>query len=394
MAQTCDILIVGGGVIGTSIASRPRRRRGRPRRAAGKVVPRRRLQRQVRAPSSASTTPTASPRRMAQQSLRVFEHFHDLVGGPPGLHAHRHGPRRQRTRPRRPGGQPRDAAASWASTCAWSRRRSWPTSTPTPASARTRWRPSRREAGYVEAVQVVASFADAARRAGCRHPPGRRGHGPSSSRAIASSAWRRTRAATAVRHTSSSPRGRGRRSSDEQLAAQAAGAGVPHAGGAVPPAARLRPARHDLRRLRAGHLLQADARRHDPRRQPGGRGDTRPRRSRPLQRGRRRRLAAAGPPAAQPPLSRRCTAATAAAATGRSTASRPTGTRSSTACRAWRGVLRGRLQRPRLQDVAGRRPADGRAGRGRPGDARSTSPRCGWRASRRTTRSRRRILMA
>ena len=56
------------------------------------------------------------------------------------------------------------------------------------------------------------------------------------------------------------------------------------------------------------------------------------------------------------------------------------------------GLLRRRLQRPRFQDVADRRPADGRADRRTARPAPWTSRRCGWAASRRTIRSRRRML--
>jgi sarcosine oxidase subunit beta len=82
MAQTCDILIVGGGVIGTSIAH------SLARRKVGKVVL---LEKSFLGAGSSgksgaiirqhySNVLTAS---MAQKSLRVFERFDDLVGGPP-----------------------------------------------------------------------------------------------------------------------------------------------------------------------------------------------------------------------------------------------------------------------------------------------------------------------
>src|SRR5713226_4380175 len=82
MSQTCDILIVGGGVIGTSIAH------SLARRKVGKIVL---LEKSFLGAGSSgksgaiirqhySNVLTAS---MAQKSLRVFERFDDLVGGPP-----------------------------------------------------------------------------------------------------------------------------------------------------------------------------------------------------------------------------------------------------------------------------------------------------------------------
>src|SRR5205807_4805683 len=82
MAVTCDFLIVGGGVIGTSIAFALARRR------AGRVLL---LEKSYLGAGSSgksgaivrqhySNRLTAS---MAQKSLRIFERFDDLVGGPP-----------------------------------------------------------------------------------------------------------------------------------------------------------------------------------------------------------------------------------------------------------------------------------------------------------------------
>jgi sarcosine oxidase subunit beta len=82
MSQTCDILIVGGGVIGTSIAH------SLAQRKVGKVVL---LEKSFLGAGSSgksgaiirqhySNVLTAA---MAQKSLRVFERFDDLVGGPP-----------------------------------------------------------------------------------------------------------------------------------------------------------------------------------------------------------------------------------------------------------------------------------------------------------------------
>src|SRR5712664_3167283 len=82
MAVNCDILIVGGGVMGTSIAWHLAKRR------CGRVVL---LEKSYLGAGSSgksgaiirqhySNVLTAA---MAQKSLRVFEHFEDVVGGPP-----------------------------------------------------------------------------------------------------------------------------------------------------------------------------------------------------------------------------------------------------------------------------------------------------------------------
>src|SRR5437870_9883280 len=80
--QTCDILIVGGGVMGVSIAHALAQRR------VGRVVV---LEKAFLGAGSSgksgaiirqhySNRLTAA---MAQKSLRVFEHFPDAIGGPP-----------------------------------------------------------------------------------------------------------------------------------------------------------------------------------------------------------------------------------------------------------------------------------------------------------------------
>src|SRR5215213_4527672 len=80
--QTCDILVVGGGVMGASIAYSLASRR------AGRVVV---LEKSYLGAGSSgksgaiirqhySNRLTAA---MAQKSLRVFEHFPEIAGGPP-----------------------------------------------------------------------------------------------------------------------------------------------------------------------------------------------------------------------------------------------------------------------------------------------------------------------
>src|SRR5215471_20993100 len=82
MPESADILVVGGGVMGTSIAF------ALAQRKAGRVVV---LEKSFLGAGSSgksgaiirqhySNRLTAA---MAQKSLRVFEHFDDVVGGPP-----------------------------------------------------------------------------------------------------------------------------------------------------------------------------------------------------------------------------------------------------------------------------------------------------------------------
>jgi sarcosine oxidase subunit beta len=163
MAQTCDVLVVGGGVIGASIAW------SLARRGVGRILV---LEKSFLGAGSSgksgailrqhySNRLTAA---MAQKSLRVFEHFEDVVGGPPvftrtgmvivvnqrdraGLEANLAMQRELGIDTRLVSGQElaeRDPNARLAEdevACYES------------------------EAGYVEAVQVVASYAEGARRA-------------------------------------------------------------------------------------------------------------------------------------------------------------------------------------------------------------------------------------
>src|SRR5476649_1727102 len=82
MAVNCDILIVGGGVVGTSIAWNLAKRK------AGRVL----LLEKSYLGAGSSGKSGAIVRQhysnpltalMARKSLRVFEQFPDLVGGPP-----------------------------------------------------------------------------------------------------------------------------------------------------------------------------------------------------------------------------------------------------------------------------------------------------------------------
>jgi len=80
--QTCDILIVGGGVMGLSIAHALARRR------AGRLVV---LEKSYLGAGSSGKSGAIIRQHysnrltvaMAQKSLRIFEHFDDVVGGPP-----------------------------------------------------------------------------------------------------------------------------------------------------------------------------------------------------------------------------------------------------------------------------------------------------------------------
>ncbi len=164
MAVTCDILIVGGGVMGTSIAFALAKRR------AGRVVL---LEKSYLGAGSSgksgaiirqhySNRLTAA---MAQKGLRAFEHFEDFVGGPPvfthtGMVLVVH---------------ERDRAALDANIAAQRElgidvrqvsSQLLADIDPNARLAEDEVAAFEAEAGYVEAVQVVASFAEAARHAG------------------------------------------------------------------------------------------------------------------------------------------------------------------------------------------------------------------------------------
>jgi sarcosine oxidase subunit beta len=164
MTATCDLLIVGGGVMGVSIAFALAQRR------AGRVV----LLEKAHLGAGSSGKSGAIIRQhysnrltaaMAQKGLRVFEHFEEVVGGPPvfthtGMVLIVH---------------ERDRAALEAN-IATQRELGIDVRLVSPQVladidpnarlAEDEVAAFEAEAGYVEAVQVVASFAEAARREG------------------------------------------------------------------------------------------------------------------------------------------------------------------------------------------------------------------------------------
>jgi sarcosine oxidase subunit beta len=164
MTQSCDILIVGGGVIGSSIAFALAKRR------TGRVVL---LEKSFLGAGSSGKSGAIIRQhysnrltaRMAQQSLRVFEHFDDVVGGPPVftrtgmvLVTHerdRAGLEANIALQRELGIDVRLVSAQEVADI-----------DPNALIADEEAAAFESEAGYVEAVQVVASFAEAARREG------------------------------------------------------------------------------------------------------------------------------------------------------------------------------------------------------------------------------------
>src|SRR2546423_12273193 len=164
MAVTCDILIVGGGVMGTSIAWALARRR------AGRVL----LLEKAYLGAGSSGKSGAIVRQhysnrltaaMAQKSLRVFEHFDDAVGGPPvftrtGMvlvvnERDRAGLEANVAMQRELGIDVRLVSAQVLADI-----------DPNARLGEDELAVFEAEAGYVEAVQVVASYADAARHYG------------------------------------------------------------------------------------------------------------------------------------------------------------------------------------------------------------------------------------
>jgi sarcosine oxidase subunit beta len=164
VAVSCDILIVGGGIIGTSIAFALAKRR------AGRVV----LLEKAFLGAGSSGKSGAIIRQhysnrltaaMAQKGLRVFEHFDDLVGGPPvftrsGMvlvvnDRHRAALEANITMQHELGIDVRLVTAQVLADI-----------DPNVRLADDEVAAYEAEAGYVEAVQAVASYAEAARREG------------------------------------------------------------------------------------------------------------------------------------------------------------------------------------------------------------------------------------
>jgi sarcosine oxidase subunit beta len=161
---TCDILIVGGGVMGVSIAHALAQRR------VGRIVVLEKAH--LGAGSSGksgaiirqhySNRLTAS---MAQKSLRVFEHFGDVIGGPPVFtHTGMIVVVNQRDRP----GLEANVAMQreLGINVRMVSNRELTDIDPHVHLADDELAAYESEAGYVEAVQVVASFAEAASRLG------------------------------------------------------------------------------------------------------------------------------------------------------------------------------------------------------------------------------------
>lgn len=164
MVQTCDILIVGGGVMGTSIAHSLAQRR------VGRVVL---LEKSFLGAGSSGKSGAIIRQHysnrltvaMARHSLRVFERFPDLVGGPP-VFTHTGMVMVVNERDRL--GLQANLAMQQESGVQV-RLVSGPELLEIDRNARLdddELAAFEAEAGYVEAVQVVASFADAAHRLG------------------------------------------------------------------------------------------------------------------------------------------------------------------------------------------------------------------------------------
>src|ERR1700722_9850528 len=164
MAVSCDFLIVGGGVIGTSIAFHLTQRR------AGRVllVEKSFLGAGSSGKSGAIVRQHYSNRLtalMARKSLGVFQHFDSIVGGPP-VFTHtgmvlvvnskdREGLEANMAMQRELGIDVRPVSALELADI-----------DPNSRLADDELAVFEAEAGYVEAVQVVASFAEAARQQG------------------------------------------------------------------------------------------------------------------------------------------------------------------------------------------------------------------------------------
>jgi sarcosine oxidase subunit beta len=164
MSHTCDILIVGGGVLGVSIAFHLAHRR------AGRVVL---LEKAFLGAGASGKSPAlihqshrhAPTAALARRCVPVFEHFSDLIGGPPVF---------WRTgmiqmTPRRDEADLEAQLSRHKQLGIDVRRIDEQEMMEVDPNARLAENESalfEREAGYVEPVQAVASFAEAARREG------------------------------------------------------------------------------------------------------------------------------------------------------------------------------------------------------------------------------------
>ena len=164
MTQTADVIIIGGGVMGTSIAFHLARRK------AGKVL----LLEKSHLSAGSSGKSGANIRQhyshpllagMAQSGLRMFERFSDIVGGPPVF-----------TRSGLVVVAPADQLEGLAANVTMQQGLGVKTSLVSPEELRSidpqatleddEVAAFESEAGYCEALQVVSSFATAAARLG------------------------------------------------------------------------------------------------------------------------------------------------------------------------------------------------------------------------------------
>jgi glycine/D-amino acid oxidase-like deaminating enzyme len=164
MSHSCDILLIGGGVLGTSIAFHLAQRR------AGRVMLLEKAYLGAGAGGKSAALIYQAHRHplitlLARRCLPVFEHFSDLIGGPQVF-----------SRTGMVQLMPRRQEAEWDALLARQQELGVEVRRidehelmevdPNARIAEDEIAVFEREAGYVEAVQVVASFAEAARREG------------------------------------------------------------------------------------------------------------------------------------------------------------------------------------------------------------------------------------
>lgn len=164
MSVTCDILIVGGGVIGTSMAWHLAQRK------VGRVLL---LEKSYLGAGSSGKSGAIIRQhysnrltaQMARLSLRVFERFDEIVGGPPVFtHTGMVIVINEKDRP----GLEHNIALQreLGIDVRWLSAQSLADIDPNARLGEDELAAYEAEAGYVEAVQVVASYAEAARRCG------------------------------------------------------------------------------------------------------------------------------------------------------------------------------------------------------------------------------------